>query len=116
MPETGFWWTHWGHLLTKPLVAVGLWLPCHLLHAPWGVGLAVALGIPLVYSAIRKARRWPGSLRTAVAWRDELADAWAAGIVVLPLVLDMLPLPMRLAVGALMAVWFGAFLHRWALP
>lgn len=112
---SGFWWTHWGHLLTKPLVAVPLWWVASR-WLPWWAAVALALGVPLVYSAIRKARLWPGSLKTALAWKDEVADAWAAGIIVLPLALDILPLPMRLAIGVLMAVWFGMWLHRWALP
>lgn len=115
MSETGFWWTHWGHLLTKPLVAVPLWWLAQLVLPPW-MSVVIALGVPLVYSAIRKARLWPGSLKTAVAWKDEAADAWAAGIVVLPLAMDSLQPVMRVAIGALMGVWFVVWLHRWALP
>ena len=137
--EEGFWWSHWGHLLTKPLTAGLLWAVLHwqlpiplplggmlgvrVLHllppVHWATALLLPILVPAVYSLVRKELLWPGCLtrETAVVLKDEFADAWAAGILVVPVGLgDQLPEPMRIALGVAMLLWLLLFLHRWALP
>ena len=118
MTETGFWWTHAGHLLTKPLIAAPLWWVAARVLPPW-LAVSLALLLPAAYSLWRKNRLWPGCLRTqtGLVVRDEIADAYAAAIVVLPLAMDTMPLGYRLALGVAMLVFFvGSGLHRWGLP
>jgi len=123
MSETGFWWTHWGHLLTKPLESMGIFVALHWLPllwhgyatpSPWAVGLA--LGVPFLYSLWRKNHLWPGCLTRepkAVAL-DEFVDTWAAAIGVLPLAV---PWTWKLGVIVVgVVVLWPMGLHRHALP
>lgn len=118
MSETGFWWSHWGHLLTKPLLAVPLWwLAGQWLPPVPAMGLALLL--PAMVSLGRKAILWPGSVRreTWMVMQDEVADTVAAAVVVVPLGTSMLPMGMRVAFGvALVALLWPVGLHRWARP
>lgn len=121
--ETGFWWSHWGHLLTKSLGSCGLFVALHWLpllwHGygtpePWAAGYALLL--PVLYSLWRKNKLWPGCLtrETGVVVRDEIADTWAAAIGVLPWVVGWQWKVVVVAVGII--VLWPLKLHKWALP
>ena len=121
MSETGFWWTHWGHLVTKPILAGVLYA-----FALWGVTQAgwphalawgVALFLPALVSLARKAILWPGCLKGLNVWRDEFVDVWASAVLVAPLAADTMPVGYRVALGVgLAGVLWPVGLHRWALP
>ena len=115
MNQTSFWWRHWPHLATKPLQALAIFLPLRLgFHvAPWGAVL-VALALPALYSAVRKEILWPGCFAHLDAWKDEVADTWAAATVLLPCVLPW-PWNAVALIGGGVVLW-PLGLHRWALP
>jgi len=117
MSETGILWTHWGHLATKPVVALPIWWVASLvLPMAWAIG--VALLVPAAVSLWRKQKLWPGCLQTQtmLVSKDEVADSWAALVVVLPVAMDG-PVLIRVAIGLLLAaVLWPLGLHRWARP
>lgn len=111
--STPFFWTHWGHLATKPAQSLALYLPLRWLGvAPW-TAVAVALVVPALVSAVRKQVLWPGCFRHLNVWQDEAVDTWAAAIAVVPLALGW---PWGLLAGVVGVVVLVGGLHRWALP
>ena len=108
---------HWGHLATKPCQAAALWILAVLIFHfdPW-LATGLSLALPALYSGIRKQVRWPGSMTSAIGWKDLAADTWAGAVAVVPLS-AALPWPLTLGLLALMLVVLWPLgLHRWALP
>lgn len=108
---------HWGHLATKPCQSTALWLLGALIFRfdPW-LAAGLALALPAIYSGIRKQILWPGSMTSAIGWKDLAADTWAGAVAVVPLTAAM-PWPYTVGLIALMLfVLWPLGLHRWALP
>lgn len=112
---TAFLDTHWGHLATKPAQSVALWgLAAWFLAMSPPLAVGIALGVPALYSGIRKQMLWPGSMATAEGWKDLTADTVAGACGVLPLALNW---PWGVVgVGACLLLLGPIGLHRWALP
>jgi len=102
--------THWGHLATKPLQSLVIFALAQLL-LPTGVAVAMALVLPATYSGIRKQIKWPGSMTSAIGWKDLAADTWAAA---LPFAFLLPPTLWWLFGVGLVVLLVG--LHKWALP
>lgn len=101
--------SHWGHLATKPLQALALWAVASLVfHFPPGLAIGLALGLPALYSGVRKQILWPGSMTSAIGWKDLAADTLAGSIGVLLFVAPWYWT--AAALGVLLLI------HRWALP
>jgi len=117
MSETGFWWSHWGHLATKPLQALAIFLPLHFLpflHLPATWAALAALALPALYSAVRKQRLWPGCFTHLDVWLDEFVDTWAAATAIVPFLVPWSFKLIVLAVGVIVLWPLG--LHKRALP
>jgi len=122
--EVGFWWSHWGHLLTKPLLSGGIYIALHFRPGflsivpswtPLQAGILAVL-LPFLYSLWRKHKYWPLAWLSREAIQDEVADAVAAMVAVLPLAIN-LPWYWRLGVMANMVFVLWPFgIHKWAKP
>ncbi len=111
MSDTGWYWTHWGHLLTKPVFAAPVYAFLQVWHAPWLALLLTVLGFAGL-SAFRKELLFPLTLDWGEDWKDLVIDAWVTATPFLLLVLPMgwwwlVPLGMALAVLKF---------HTWAKP
>ena len=108
--------THWGHLITKPIQSLVLLGGLVWFHVPVALAVGISLALPAIYSGIRKQILWPGSMTSAIGWKDLVADTWASAIIILPLVADM-PVGYKVWLGVTMfAVLWPLGLHKWALP
>ena len=106
-----WYWTHWGHLLTKPIFAAPVYAFLQLFHAPW-LALVLTVGGLAFLSAFRKLLLWDIQLVDAETWHDLAVDAWVTAT---PFLLLVLPFGWWWLLPGLMALAVLK-LHRWAKP
>ena len=69
---------HWPHALTKPAISLPLMIGFKEIGVPKTLSIIGGLALPEVITTIRSGINYPEFWMTGAAWKDRLADTWAA--------------------------------------